>query len=352
MLETHGIQISRAITSQKVINNMINSDKFIARTGLVVGGTPSSPINLDYVLPGWDNEAARRTVEAATGVTFTAYDRVYRTRPIGGTTTTNNRFFPQNKIVFLPSQEQLVDLDDGAGIGFGKTLTSPHPEGNWQTGFYEWERETVDPWGVDRGHRHQGLPVLPLHAVHVHDGPDRLIWDGRKASCAEDAKDQAPEPLSVEDATEEVRGRQAGRRAVCGSGSDLQAVGLRGASGGRTRGSVEGRQGGRAAGTRHAGTRQGRTRLVASSTSMSRCPFEEWVAGSMVATRKQGVRGEDEKHVEAGVEGHRGGQESRRPVGFRPTRVRSNSLESTPSSDRWLGTERPRAPTGRGGGSA
>jgi len=157
----HGIKISRAICSQKIINAMINSDKFIARTGLVVGGTPSSPIDLDYVLPGWDNEAARRVVETATGVKFTAYDSVYRTRPIGGTTTTNNRFFPQNKILFLPDETQITDLEDGDGLGFGKTLTSPHPEGNWQAGFYEWERETEDPWGTDRGTGVKAFPVFP-----------------------------------------------------------------------------------------------------------------------------------------------------------------------------------------------
>ena len=161
MDETHGIKITRAVTSQKVINSMINSDRFIARTGLVVGGTPSAPIDLDYVLPGWNNEAARRVVEASTGVNFIPYDSVYRTRPIGGTTTTNNRFLPQNKIVFLPDESQIADLEDGDGLGFGKTLTSPHPEGNWQAGFYEWERETEDPWGVDRGAGIKAFPVFP-----------------------------------------------------------------------------------------------------------------------------------------------------------------------------------------------
>jgi hypothetical protein len=162
MDDTYGIKVSRAVTSQKVINSMINSDRFIARTGLVVGGTPvSSPIDLDYVLPGWDNEAARRVVETATGVSFQPYDSVYRTRPIGGTTTTNNRFFPQNKILFLPDEAQIADLEDGDGLGFGKTLTSPHPEGNWQPGFYEWERETEDPWGTDRGTGIKAFPVFP-----------------------------------------------------------------------------------------------------------------------------------------------------------------------------------------------
>jgi hypothetical protein len=46
-------------------------------------------------------------------------------------------------------------------LGFGKTLTSPHPEGNWQSGFYEWERETEDPWGTDRGTGIKAFPVFP-----------------------------------------------------------------------------------------------------------------------------------------------------------------------------------------------
>ena len=161
MEETHGISITRAITSQKVVNNMMNSDRFIATTGLVVGGTPSSPIDMNYVVGGWNPAAALARVEAATGVQFQTYDSVYRTRPIGGTTTTNNRFLPQNKIVFLPDTGQISELEDGDGLGFGKTLTSPHPEGNWQAGFYEWERETEDPWGTDRGTGVKAFPVFP-----------------------------------------------------------------------------------------------------------------------------------------------------------------------------------------------
>lgn len=162
MEETHGISITRAIASQKILNSMMNSDRFVARTGLVVGGTPvSSPIDLNYVLPGWNPAAALAVVENATGVRFTPYDSVYRTRPIGSTTVTNNRFFPQNKIVFLPDSQQIGELEDGDGLGFGKTLTSPHPEGNWESGFYEWERETEDPWGTDRGTGIKAFPVFP-----------------------------------------------------------------------------------------------------------------------------------------------------------------------------------------------
>ena len=40
-------------------------------------------------------------------------------------------------------------------------LTSPHPEGNWQPGFYEWEQETKDPWGLNRGTGVKAFPVFP-----------------------------------------------------------------------------------------------------------------------------------------------------------------------------------------------
>lgn len=159
MYDTYGVRMTRALASRKVINSLMNSDRFIARMGVVVGGTPSSPIDLNYIADGWGPTAAQAAVERATGLTFIEYDAVYRTRPIGSTTVTNNRFLSDNKVYFLPDAGDLADLDDA--IGFGATLTSPHPEGNWTAGYYEWERETVDPWGTDRGTGIKAFPVFP-----------------------------------------------------------------------------------------------------------------------------------------------------------------------------------------------
>jgi hypothetical protein len=163
MYNRYGVRMTRAITSRKVLNNLLNSDKFIARSGLVIpGSTPSSPTPIDpmYVIDGWGPTAAQRIVEQQTGLTFLPpYDSVYRTRAEGSTTIVNNRFMTENRVIFLPDPEDVAELDDA--IGFAKTLTSPHPEGNWTPGFYEYEIETRDPWGLDRGTGIKAFPVFP-----------------------------------------------------------------------------------------------------------------------------------------------------------------------------------------------
>jgi len=160
MRDRYGITIDRAVASEKIINGFMNSDRFIARSGMAVspiaGGTKLDP---NYIMDGWGPQAALAVIERQTGVRFTPYDSVYRTRDIGGTTITNNRFFPQDTILFLPSDGDIREI--GNELGFGKMLTSPHPEGNWQPGFYEWEQETKDPWGLDRGVGIKMFPVFP-----------------------------------------------------------------------------------------------------------------------------------------------------------------------------------------------
>lgn len=158
MFDTYGIRVQRGIASRKVLMSILNSDRFAARSGMA-GGTGALPIDPDYLIDGWGPAAAQAVVERQTGMTFIEYDAVYRTRPTGGATVTNNRFLSDKKIYFLPDAADVADLDDA--IGFGKTLTSPHPEGNWQPGFYEWEQETKDPWGQDRGTGIKAFPVFP-----------------------------------------------------------------------------------------------------------------------------------------------------------------------------------------------
>lgn len=156
----YGVRMGRAITSRRVLNALANSDRFIARAGMVVGGTPSSPIDLDYIADGWGPKAAQEVIERQTGVQFIEYDAVFRTRAVGSQTFVNTRFLSDNKVYFLPRTEDVAELDDM--IGFGKTLTSPHPEGNWTPGFYEWETPPQqDPWGIDRGSGVKAFPVFP-----------------------------------------------------------------------------------------------------------------------------------------------------------------------------------------------
>jgi len=160
MFDTHGVRLHRALTSPKVLNSFWLSNRFIAMAGIVVGGTPSSPIDLNYVTSGWNQEAALRKVKEVTGIDFIPYESVYRTRPIGSQTVTNTRFFPEGKILFLPSEGDLGEIDD-TELGFAKTLTSPHPEGNWGSGYYEWEQQEVNPWMHVRGTGIKAFPVFP-----------------------------------------------------------------------------------------------------------------------------------------------------------------------------------------------
>jgi hypothetical protein len=157
---TYGVKITRAVLSQKILNTFVNSDRFIARsTGIVVGGTPNVPIDPNYLGGGFGNAAAIAAVEEATGVRMIPYDGFYRSRAVGSTTFVNTRFTPENQVIFLPSEESMAEIEDE--IGLGKMLTSPHPEGNWQPGFYEWEKSDSDPWGVDRGTGIKAFPIFP-----------------------------------------------------------------------------------------------------------------------------------------------------------------------------------------------
>jgi hypothetical protein len=162
MLDTYGVEMRRALTSKKVLDAMWKSNRFLAAAGLpVIPGTTSNvPLDLSYLQPSWSQQAAINLVESATGVRFEVYDGKYRTRPIGSTTWTNQRFTSDKKIFFLPDAADLGEIDD-TQIGFGKTLTAPHPEGNWSSGFYEWESEERDPWMHVRGNGVKAFPVFP-----------------------------------------------------------------------------------------------------------------------------------------------------------------------------------------------
>lgn len=159
--DKYGIHLERAICSRRILSGMAKSNKFTARAGLITN-TSSTPVDLNYLIEGWSPSAAQLIIEGATGVKFIEYDAVYRTRNVGSTTTTNNRFLPQNMVVFLPSEADIEQFDD-TDIGFAKMLTSPHPAGNWQPGFYDWEKDCgQDPWGYDIGTGIKAFPVF-LH---------------------------------------------------------------------------------------------------------------------------------------------------------------------------------------------
>jgi hypothetical protein len=158
MFDTYHIRMNRAITSRQVLMSMINSSRFAALSGLA-GASGGVPVDPRYLIDGWGPTAAQAVIERQTGIKFIEYISVYNTRPVGSNTVTHNNFIDPKKIILLPDPEDIAQLDDM--IGFGKTLTSPHPEGNWQPGYYEWEEDTRDPWGTNRGTGIKAFPVLP-----------------------------------------------------------------------------------------------------------------------------------------------------------------------------------------------
>lgn len=163
MYNRYGIRLRRALISRKTVQAWWKSKKFqyASLGGLVVGGTPSATLDPAYINPSWGPQQALQLVSDATDVQFTVYDTVFRTRGIGSTTWVNNRYTDEKKIIFFPNDSDLAQIDD-TELGFAKTLISPHPEGNWTAGFYEWEQETIDPWRHNRGTGIKAFPVFPL----------------------------------------------------------------------------------------------------------------------------------------------------------------------------------------------
>ncbi len=173
-----GLRPTRGIISTRVLNNIWKSSRFLAAVGVpVVGGTPNNTLDPNYLgLAGYNPQGALAIVEAATGIRFQIYDGYYRSRAFGSQTWTVTKFLSDNKVYLLPEDGMAGSLDDAGRqtngsfitgvfdeteIGFAKMLTAPHPEGNWQSGFYEWEDETRDPWQHVRGTGIKAFPVFP-----------------------------------------------------------------------------------------------------------------------------------------------------------------------------------------------
>jgi len=162
----YGVKLTRVISSNRVLNTLINSDKFIVRAGMGVAGSTGAPTasDLPYLLEGYGPQFAVDLIERQTGIKFIEYDSGYRSKPdfsaIPNPTITFNRFLPENRLVFLPDEAQIREFDSSP-IGFGKMMTSPHSMGNGAAGFYEWEQETTDPWGRNIGTGIKTFPLFP-----------------------------------------------------------------------------------------------------------------------------------------------------------------------------------------------
>jgi hypothetical protein len=165
--DQYGIYLKRAITSRKTLNSLYKSSKFRdawAFRGGITGLDDASLANFDpnYMSSGYGPEGARALFAQQTGLTVIEYDSVYQTRAIGSQTTVNQRFTSDDRLILLPDQQDLIELGiDDTEIGFGKMLTSPHPEGNWSPGWYEWEDAQKDPWMQVRGTGIKAFPVFP-----------------------------------------------------------------------------------------------------------------------------------------------------------------------------------------------
>lgn len=163
MFDTYGMEMKEAYLSKYILRDLFKLDKFraAATVGLLVPAGAVAGNQVPYLNPQWNSEAAIRILEEATGVKFIPYDGIYRSRSLGSTAFTNVRYTSSKKVIFKPSAADLAQVDPD-GMGFAKTLTSPHPEGNWASGFYEWEKDRTDPWGTDRGTGIKAFPIFPF----------------------------------------------------------------------------------------------------------------------------------------------------------------------------------------------
>lgn len=95
---------------------------------------------LKYTSPIFSVSAVKRFIEEEAGVEIVTYDTKY-TDETGGNT---ERFMPVNKLIMLPSAEDLTD-------GIGDTAQTGHPHNGFVPGFYNWEESKQDPYGVTVG---------------------------------------------------------------------------------------------------------------------------------------------------------------------------------------------------------
>lgn len=161
MDDKYGIKPTRMIGSPKFFNRFFASSKFLGAAGF----KPSDGMgrsDLPYVWEGFGPGAALEIVQRVTGVSIQPYNSVWRSRdPFNaGASMTSNPFIDPNSVIFLPDEADIAGYDDSP-LGFGKTLTSPHPMGNWSSGYYEYEYSTTDPWGHSVGDGIKAFPVFP-----------------------------------------------------------------------------------------------------------------------------------------------------------------------------------------------
>lgn len=156
MFQRHGVNVNRLICSRKFAQTLWKSSKFIPRTGFPA----SANVDPKYVLDQWGPQGAIDIFKREAEIDLIVTDNIYRTKNHTTGAYTNTRFLREDRAIFLPDEGEISAFDN-TELGFGKTLTSPHPMGNWQPGFYSWEIEKMDPWAHIVGTGVKAFPVFP-----------------------------------------------------------------------------------------------------------------------------------------------------------------------------------------------
>src|SRR5215471_8167972 len=115
-----------AIMSRQTFYNISRNQKMIRQfgfsSGVVAGNMPT------LIVPG----DVQRTWSEALGIQVVVYNNFYTTRPPGPPTApvapTLNRILPQNKVIFIPTEQ------------VGYTATAPAVQNNYAAGKYSWTR--------------------------------------------------------------------------------------------------------------------------------------------------------------------------------------------------------------------
>lgn len=161
MYARYDITLDTMVISPESLRKMARSKYFYPRTGLAIPAG-IGPRDMSYINPNFGQEEAVRIISQATGITnIIVYDAKRKVKPLGANTRpVPVRFMDEGQVIFFPSVEAAGGLLS-TDLGFAKTLTSPHPEGDWASGIYTFEDSGVDPWGRKDGTGIKAMPVFP-----------------------------------------------------------------------------------------------------------------------------------------------------------------------------------------------
>lgn len=164
MYNAHDITMGTMILSRKALRTMKRSTKWFPRVANLPTPAGVTPTDQMYFPNAIGDEQAAALIAAAVDVeSVIVYDAKMRIRPVGSNvdTGTDNRFLPENQVIFLPNAAEARELL-GTDIGFMRNLTAPHPEALGDAGFYEFvDGPHVDPWGIKHGTGIKVATVLP-----------------------------------------------------------------------------------------------------------------------------------------------------------------------------------------------